>query len=228
MRIQEKPAIDQINQIPLFRGLAPEETQLLENLAEIRQVSRGEYIFEQGSPSDRLYYLRQGLVKVGVLSEDSREVIKYFLSPGAFFGESGLLGEPVHPNFALAISQEAHVVCFPQKAVMQLIQQNAPFMSAFMNWLGNRLHQTEKRLEGMFLKDARERIIDFLRDSAQKQGEKIGFETLIRHSLTQQDIANFTGTSRQTVTSVLNELRKANLIYFTRRSILIRDLANLA
>lgn len=227
MRIQEKTALDQIQQIPLFRGLSPEDTQLLDNLAEIRQVSRGQYIFEQGAPSDRLFFLRQGLIKVGVYSEDSREVIKYFLSPGAFFGESGILGESVHPNFALAISQEVHVACFPQKAVMQLMQKSAPLMSAFMSWLGSRLHQTEKRLEGMFLKDARERIIDFLRDSAQRQGEKIGFETLIRHSLTQQDIANFTGTSRQTVTSVLNELRKSNLIYFTRRSILIRDLAKL-
>ncbi|MBK8652580.1 MAG: Crp/Fnr family transcriptional regulator [Haliscomenobacter sp.] len=227
MRIQEKTALDQIHQIPLFRGLAPEETQLLENLVETRLASRGQFLFEQGTPSDRLFYLRQGLVKVGVLSEDSREVIKYFLSPGAFFGESGILGEPAHLNFALTISQEAQVFCFPQKVVMQLMQQNAPFMSAFMTWLGSRLRQTEKRLEGMFLKDARERIIDFIKDSAQKQGEKIGFETLIRHSLTQQDIANFTGTSRQTVTSVLNELRKSNLIHFTRRSILIRDLAKL-
>ena len=76
-------------------------------------------------------------------------------------------------------------------------------------------------------KDARERIIDFLKDSAKKQGKRVGFETLIRHCYTQQDIANITGTSRQTVTSVMNDLKKSNLIYFNRRSILIRDMAKL-
>ena len=80
----------------------------------------------------------------------------------------------------------------------------------------------------MILKDARARIIDFLKDNARNQGKQIGYEMLLKHSLTQQDIANFTGTSRQTVTSVLNDLKKSNLIYFKRKSILIRDMAALA
>ena len=97
-----------------------------------------------------------------------------------------------------------------------------------LSMIGKRLRTAERRLEALVFKDARERIIDFLKDNAAKRGKRIGFETLIRHNLTQQDIANFTCTSRQTVTSVLNELRKANLIYFNRRSFLIRDLAKLS
>ncbi|MFT5763438.1 MAG: CRP/FNR family cyclic AMP-dependent transcriptional regulator, partial [Saprospiraceae bacterium] len=84
------------------------------------------------------------------------------------------------------------------------------------------------RLESLIFKDARTRIIEFLKDSAEKRGRRVGYEMLLKHSLTQQDIANLTGTSRQTVTSVLNELRKSDLIYFNRRSILIRDMAKLA
>ena len=95
--------------------------------------------------------------------------------------------------------------------------------------IGNRLRRAENRLESLIFKDARTRIIDFLKDSAEKRGSKIGIdEMLVKHSLTQQDIANITGTSRQTVTSVLNDLKKLNLIHFTRRSILIRDLRKLA
>ena len=93
--------------------------------------------------------------------------------------------------------------------------------------IGDRLRRVEDRLESLIFKDARTRIIDFIKDSASKRGRQVGFETLIKHSLTQQDIANLTGTSRQTVTSVLNELKKLNLIYFTRKSILVRDLAKL-
>ena len=74
----------------------------------------------------------------------------------------------------------------------------------------------------------RARIIDFIKESAEKRGRRVGFEMLFKHCLTQQDIANITGTSRQTVTSVLNDLKRSDLIYFNRRSILIRDIAKLA
>jgi CRP-like cAMP-binding protein len=93
--------------------------------------------------------------------------------------------------------------------------------------IGNRLSNTERRLESLVFKDARSRIIDFLRSNAETRGRKVGYETFFKHNLTQQDIANFTGTSRQTVTSVLNDLRKSNLIYFNRTGILIRDMSKL-
>ena len=94
--------------------------------------------------------------------------------------------------------------------------------------MNTRLSRAEERLSSLVLKDARERIIDFLVETAGREGRKVGYETLVKHQLTQQEIANLTGTSRQTVTSVLNDLRKANLIYFNRNSILIRDLQKLA
>ena len=83
-------------------------------------------------------------------------------------------------------------------------------------------------LNHWLFKDARERIIDFLKDNARINGRQVGLEMLIKHSLTQQDIANYTGTSRQTVTYVLNDLRRQNQIYFKRKSILIRDISNLS
>jgi len=96
-----------------------------------------------------------------------------------------------------------------------------------MTTIGKRLKRAESRLESLIFKDARSRIIDFLKDSVERRGRQVGFEMMFKHSLTQQDIANLTGTSRQTVTSVLNELKKDNLIYFTRKSILVRDVAKL-
>ncbi len=79
----------------------------------------------------------------------------------------------------------------------------------------------------MVFDDARTRIIGFLHEQAAKNGMKFADETLIRHGFTHQDMANITGTSRQLVTIVLNELKKENLINFDRSSILIRDLDQL-
>jgi CRP/FNR family cyclic AMP-dependent transcriptional regulator len=93
--------------------------------------------------------------------------------------------------------------------------------------VGLRLIKLERKLELLVFKDARTRIVEFLKDTASWKGKKVGFETLIPTKLTHKDIASLTGTSRQTVTTVLNELKDQNLINFDRRRILIRDLEKL-
>ena len=70
-------------------------------------------------------------------------------------------------------------------------------------------------------------VVEFLKESAGERGRQVGYETLVKHGLTQQDIANLVGASRQTVTAILNELKKSNLIHFNRNTILIRDMDKL-
>jgi CRP-like cAMP-binding protein len=94
--------------------------------------------------------------------------------------------------------------------------------------VGLRLMKLERKLELLVFKDARTRVIEFLKDAASWKGKKVGFETMIPTRLTHKDIAALTGTSRQTVTTILNELKEANLINFDRKKILIRDLEKLA
>ncbi|MEM9260866.1 MAG: Crp/Fnr family transcriptional regulator, partial [Bacteroidota bacterium] len=83
------------------------------------------------------------------------------------------------------------------------------------------------KIENLIFKDARSRIVNFLYEVVAERGRKVGYEMLLKHSLTHQDIASITCTSRQTVTLVLNELRKENLIYFNRGRILVRDMETL-
>ena len=84
-------------------------------------------------------------------------------------------------------------------------------------------------MESIIVEDARTRVINFLKENAITFGNKVGFnELLLKHSFTQQDIADFTGTSRQTVTTVLNDLKRSNIISLNRKRILIRDFAQLS
>ena len=145
----------------------------------------------------------------------------------AMFGEMCVVGEQNRKDFARVMNQDAQYFTLKVEDFKRLMRSNHQLSVNVLNMIGDRLRRVEDRLESLIFKDARTRIIDFIKDSASKRGRQVGFETLIKHSLTQQDIANLTGTSRQTVTSVLNELKKLNLIYFTRKSILVRDLAKL-
>ncbi|MCB0620419.1 MAG: Crp/Fnr family transcriptional regulator [Saprospiraceae bacterium] len=217
-----------IRNYPLFSVLSEEEKEQLMGMVQHGTLAKYSYIYQEGMPSDHMYFLAKGVVKIGTHSDDGREVIKAVLHPMALFGELGIIGETHRREFAKVMNEEVHYCSLAVADFRALMQVNHELCIQVLSTLGQRLQKVERRLESLIFKDARTRIIDFLKDTARQRGRKVGFETLLKHCLTQQDIANITGTSRQTVTSVLNELKKENLIYFNRRSILIRDLGRLS
>ena len=83
----------------------------------------------------------------------------------------------------------------------------------------------ETRFSNLIFKDVRTRLIEFIKDIAKNTGEKKGAEIVVNNYLTHQDIASIIGSSRQTVTTLLNDFEKKNLIHYTRNEMLIPDLA---
>ncbi len=220
--------ITYLRQIPLFKTLAAAEEEQLAVMMEL--VSKGRYstIFKPGDASDRLFFLVKGVIKISTHSADGKEVIKALLHPNAMFGERGLIGEKERQDFAQALKEEVQLYAIRVEDFQLLMRRNFDLCNKVMQLFGNQLIHTENRLESLLFKDARTRIIEFIKEAIADQGRKVGFEMLLKHSLTHQDIANITCTSRQTVTLVLNELKKSDLIYFNRGKILVRDLARLS
>lgn len=227
MKPETNNAIDFLRSLPVFKDVPASTLEKLAEATQSRKVPRNGTIYRAGDPSNTVFFLVRGTVKIGSNSNDGREVIKQILHPVTMFGELGLIGEENRKDFATALNEEVLLYTISIDAFRRLMHNHQELALQLLRWVGNRLRRTEDRLESLIFKDARERIIDFLKESARRRGQRVGYEMLIRHSLTQQDIANITGTSRQTVTSVLNDLRKSNLIYFNRRTILIRDMGKL-
>ena len=220
--------INFLRQFPLFEMLKKEEMDFLTKVAEFKTVSKYGFIYMPEDASKYAFFLIKGTVKIGTHSEDGREVIKSIIHPTAMFGELGLVGEERRTNFARAMNEKLQLCAVKVDDFQKLMQSNHKLSLDIIAIIGDRLRRAENRLEALIFKDARTRIVDFIKDCIGRRGRKVGFEMLLKHSLTQQDIANITGTSRQTVTSVLNDLKKSNLIHFNRRSILVRDMARLA
>ncbi|MBP8086508.1 MAG: Crp/Fnr family transcriptional regulator [Saprospiraceae bacterium] len=218
-----------LNSIPFFSVLEKEELATLALHMEFHMTPKHGLIYTEGEVADYFYILSEGSIKIGTHHEDGREVIKQVLHPRMVFGEFALIGQnELHHNFAMALSPSTGYYRIRVDIFRQMMDKNAQLSMSVVSLIGLKLRQTENQLESLIFKDARARIIDFIIENANQSGRQVGLETLLKHSLTQQDIANYTGTSRQTVTAVLNDLRKTNKIYFTRSSILIRDLAALA
>ena len=216
-----------LRQFPLFENATSEEISFLSKVTEYKIKSKYSFLYLPNDASDRILFLIKGTVKIGTHSNDGKEIIKAILHPLAMFGELGIVGEEERQDFAKAMNEEIHYYSLKVSDFEKVMKSNPLVANKILQLIGNRLRKAENRLESLIFKDARTRIIDFIKDSARNRGRKVGFEMLVKHSLTQQDIANITGTSRQTVTSVLNELKKSNLIFFNRKTILIRDLAKL-
>ena len=109
-----------------------------------------------------------------------------------------------------------------------MLRERSDLQLFFMRLIGNRTLQLEQRLENLMFKTSRSRIVEFLHELAATKGRKVGFEREVRNMLTHKEIADLTGTSRQTVNAVLNDLRRQNILTFDRKRMLVRDMDKLA
>lgn len=187
---------------------------------------KGSYVFKQHEAADKIYYISYGRVKIGT-EEGEKSVTKAILAAGEIFGEKALTGAVKRRDFAQAM--ERTEICIISKDQMKtLFKEHSPLALYMLKLMGNRALKMEKRLESLVFKDSRTRIIEFLLDLNNERGERVGYEWVVRRFITHQEIANLTATSRQTVTTVLNELKAKDIITFNRKRLLIRDLELLA
>lgn len=223
----EKNKLWYLENIDFFKDLSKDQVKVLMNKTTLQDCKKGEFIYFQEDIADKVYFVKKGKVKIGTLSEDGKEIIKAILQNGEVFGEQVLLGDDKHTDFA-QVSENSCLLVMSKESFKELIQENQILNLRVTKILGQKLKKIEKKLESLIFLDARTRIVEFLREMAEENGQRVGYETLVHNSLTHLDIAKLTATSRQTVTTVLNELREQNQIYFDRKRILIRDLATLA
>ena len=188
-----------------------------------KTYKKGDYIYMPEDSADKIYFVREGRVKIGTYSDTGKEITKAILAMGEVFGELVLVGETRRKDFAIAMEDTA--ICIMSASQMKGMMKDHSALSLFMmKIMGSRVLEMEQRLESLVFKDSRTRIVEFLENLAKKRGQRVGYEMLVRKFYTHQEIANMTATSRQTVTTVLNELRNKNVLTFNRQRLLIRDM----
>lgn len=191
-----------------------------------RSLKKGEYVYLPEELSDKIFFLTSGRIKIGTYGDNGKEITKAILDPGNVFGELAMIGQKRRKDFAYAMeNSEACVVTVNE--MNDLMRNHNALSLFFMKIMGSRALDMERRLTSLVFKDSRSRIIEFLIDLVHTKGQRIGYEWVVRKFITHQEIANLTATSRQTVTTTLNELRTDNILTFNRKRLLIRDLGKL-
>jgi CRP-like cAMP-binding protein len=202
----------------------PHNVKGLKDYHAFRTYKKEDYIYFSADPASHIYLVSSGQVKIGSYTENGKELVHAILQKGELFGEQALTGEEKRAHFAQAMDDEVAVCPLTLQDMEALMKENQEFSFKIFKIIGFRLKKAERRIAALLHKDARTRIIEYLKDLAEERGQKVGEEVLVKQFFKHKDIASLTATSRQTVTTVLNELREKKIINFDRKRLLLRNI----
>ena len=176
---------------------------------------RGEWIYMLGEPSTSIYFLQEGRVKLSALSENGHEVLLDIIGPAEIFGDVGALQGVSRTTSAQALDDS--ILCEMQSKDFQSLLANYPqFALNLMRSLGSRLRKAEEQLLSLICKNVSTRLREALLELI---GEAP--EPPVRIGITQQDLANMIGASRQKTSQALKELEDGGVLELKYRGILV-------
>ncbi|MBT3496929.1 MAG: Crp/Fnr family transcriptional regulator [Candidatus Marinimicrobia bacterium] len=220
--MSEKTKIWYLQNFNLFQGIDTTSMERMNKMSRMKESKKKDIIYFPDESSNNIYFLKAGKIKISRISEDGRITTMQLLGPGEIFGEGSLLGQDVHENIAEVV--EDAVVCSINKDIFQDMMLSNPKLNLSINkFIGFKLRRIEAKIEDLVFKNAKERIIAFLKRYGKNFGKKMVDGVMVRPFLTHQEIADLTATARQTVNTILNDLVTENKIKYSRRHLLIRD-----
>lgn len=220
----EKTKLWYLQNFNLLQGLDKLTMKDLSERTHMHKNTKKEIIYFPDEPSDTIYFLKEGKIKISRITEDGRSTKLQLLGPGEIFGESALLGQEKHENIAEVV--EDSLVCSINKNMFQELLHDNPKLNLSLNkFIGFRLRKIETHVEDLVFKNAQDRVVSFLKRYVNTFGKEMVDGVRVRPFLTHQEIADLTATARQTVNTVLNNLVKENLIKYSRQYLHVFDSA---
>ncbi|AQG78297.1 Crp/Fnr family transcriptional regulator [Spirosoma montaniterrae] len=203
----------------LFSTLNNAQIKDLCIITRYKRASRNEIIYFASDPIQRIYLLKKGMIKIVESDPDGREVIKDIIQKGDIFGELSLSGMNGTSEYAQAISSEVLICSFTLADFENVLAQDPTISLKFSKFIGFKFKRLQNRYANLVFKDVRQRIIEFLHEWAEKEGQPQGQTIVVNNYLTHQDIAQLVCTSRQTVTQTLNALEAEGKLTYSRQEI---------
>lgn len=213
-------------QVQLFSDLEASEMNQIAKAARSLRKKRGEFIYLPGDRADAVYVLKKGRLKLSVLAESGKESTIDLIQEGEMFGEFALIEESLRSNMVQALD-DVLVWVFDRRDFSLLLESQPRLALNFIRMVVVRRRRMEKKLSDITSKDVSARICELLCElSATAPDAKYAArESLI--PLMQRDVASLIGASRQTTTSILNDLQRRNFIELGRGWIRVKRLKEL-
>lgn len=218
--------IEVLRRAPLFAHLSDEAFNVLtQELTQI-DLTRGMSVFHEGDQGDQLYVIISGKIKLGRTAADGRENLVAVLGPGELFGEMALF-DP-HPRNATATAvTETHLAGLRHENLRRALATNPEVSAQLLQALARRLRRTNESLTDLVFSDVPGRVAKALLDLADRFGRPTADGILVPHELTQEELAQLVGASRETVNKALAEFVQRGWLRLEARAVVILDAARL-
>jgi CRP/FNR family transcriptional regulator/CRP/FNR family cyclic AMP-dependent transcriptional regulator len=216
-----------LKQVPLFADLADEEIRELMTVARRRVYRAGEVIFHRDDPGQVLYLIKEGKVKICLISPDGQEMTLTVLGKGEYFGEFALLDGLPRSTDAIA-SERVECYTLQRTDFHNAIMKNPKIAIQAMEVLSKRLRNTNQMVEDLIFLDVYGRVAKKLLELADAHGSKAEDGGIrIEMRLTQQELASMVGASRESVNKVMGYFTDKNFISTDKHRITLHRIADL-
>jgi CRP/FNR family cyclic AMP-dependent transcriptional regulator len=215
-----------LKQVPLFADLADEDIRALMSMAKRRTFRNGEVIFHRDDPGQVLYVIKEGKVKICLISPDGQEISLVVFGKGECFGELTILDGL--PRSADAVALEK-VECYTlqRSDFHQAIIKNPKIAIQVLEVLSKRLRTTDNMVEDLIFLDVYGRVAKKLLELADTHGTRVENGTRIDVRLTQQELASMVGASRESVNKVMGYFTDKNFISTDKHRITLHRITEL-
>lgn len=216
----EDRAAGVLRRSPLFSGLEHTVTALGPKSAVLK-LPRKRQLYVQGAGAGAVFVIASGRVRVSRASAERSLTVAY-RGAGELVGETGVLGGGIYLDAATA-TESVEAASVPIDALKQLMSIEATFAERMLQLMVERRVEAERRIEGLLVRTVESRVAAFLSDAAKRHGIPESRGVLIGVKYTHQEIGDYVGSTRETVTLTLGELKRRGLIAFDHRRVLVID-----
>lgn len=211
---------------PLFASMDKAQAQTLVASMTKVELVRGEVLFNEFELGDRLYIVGEGKIKLGRSSGDGRENLMAVLGPGEMFGELSLF-DPGPRSLAARAVSDSILYELQHQALVSVLEQDPSVATPLLAALATRLRRTNEALADLVFSDVPGRVAKALLDLSRRFGQKTDEGIRVSHDLTQEELAQLVGASRETVNKALADFTTRGWVRREGRAIVLLDLQRL-
>ncbi|MFH1635700.1 MAG: Crp/Fnr family transcriptional regulator [Chloroflexota bacterium] len=216
-----QPKVQHIESSRLFQGLTAEELNNVAQAANIRKREDGSFFFFEEDPATHIYVLLLGKVRLTQVTSDGQQIIFNYVNPGDAFGVAAVLSEIHYPVSAQAVG-DCKALSWDEATMNRLMERWPLIALNALHLLANHTRDFQHKIRELSTERVERRIARTLLRLAQQTGRKVETGVLIDLTITRQDVAEMTGTTRYTVSRILQQWEKKGLILAKREQIIIR------
>jgi CRP/FNR family cyclic AMP-dependent transcriptional regulator len=223
---QGRDVDDVVMASPLFAGIDQEASRaLLDSMSRV-DLPRGQVLFHEGEPGDRLYVIATGKVKLGRRSADGRENLLSVLGPGEMFGELSLFDPGPRTASATAVA-DARLLELAHSELVTWLEKHPTVAEHLLGALAARLRRTNENLADLVFSDVPGRVAKALLDLSTRFGQPVEDGMRVAHDLTQEELAQLVGASRETVNKALADFSSRGWVRREGRAVVLLDMQRL-